>query len=97
MDLSKVNIPSKENIDKINKLYVFDEGWEIVYFKNTSKILHRKGLSEHICKTNELPFDLLRGSVSERDLYQLTKEQLESWGCKFDELIVGYRIYEKYF
>ena len=56
-------IPSKENIDKINKLY--DEGWEIVYWT-------------------------ARGSVSERDLYQLTKEQLESWGCKFDEPIVGY-------
>jgi hypothetical protein len=27
---------------------------------------------------------------SERDLYHFTKEQLESWGCKFDRLVVGY-------
>ena len=31
-----------------------------------------------------------RGGFSERDLYHFTKEQLESWGCKFDRLVVGY-------
>ena len=39
----------------------------------------------------EIIYWTARGSVSERDLYELTKEQLESWGCKFNDLIVGYR------
>jgi len=32
-----------------------------------------------------------RGGTSQRDLYDFTIKQLESWGCKFDDLIVGYR------
>ena len=32
-----------------------------------------------------------RGGTSQRDLYEFTREQLQSWGCKFDDLIVGYR------
>tara|TARA_X000001382_G_scaffold130953_2_gene128136 strand:- start:217 stop:567 length:351 start_codon:yes stop_codon:yes gene_type:complete len=31
-----------------------------------------------------------RGGFTERSLYKFTKDQLESWGCKFDDLIVGY-------
>jgi hypothetical protein len=47
---------------------VFDEfinyakSYGRIYFQehNFTKILHRKGLGEHICKTNELPLNLLR-------------------------------------
>ena len=31
-----------------------------------------------------------RGGHSERSLYKLTEQQLNDWGCKFDDLIVGY-------
>lgn len=32
-----------------------------------------------------------RGSVSQVDSYEFTIKQLKGWGCKFHELIVGYR------
>ena len=32
-----------------------------------------------------------RGSVSMVDSYDFTKKQLKDWGCKFNDLIVGYR------
>ena len=38
----------------------------------------------------EIVYWTARGSVSERDLYHFTKKQLESWGCKFNRLVVGY-------
>ena len=31
-----------------------------------------------------------RGGHSKRNLYQFTKDQLTEWGCKFDDLVVGY-------
>lgn len=38
----------------------------------------------------EIIYWTARGGFSERDLYHFTKKQLESWGCKFDKLVVGY-------
>jgi len=38
----------------------------------------------------EIVYWTARGGFSERDLYHFTKKQLESWGCKFDKLVVGY-------
>jgi len=32
---------------------------------------------------------LARGSVSKIDWYELTKSQLDSWGCKYHRLSVG--------
>ena len=32
-----------------------------------------------------------RGSVSNIDSYEFTKKQLTGWGCKFHDVIVGYR------
>jgi hypothetical protein len=32
-----------------------------------------------------------RGASSKIDTYALTVKQLNEWGCKFDDLIVGYR------
>ena len=55
-------IPSKENIDKINKLY--DDGWEVTYYT-------------------------ARGSLSGDNYKNLTRIQLNSWGCKYDYLSVG--------
>ena len=31
-----------------------------------------------------------RGGHSERDLFDFTRDQLNEWGCKYDELITGY-------
>ena len=39
----------------------------------------------------EIIYWTARGSVSERDLFVLTRNQLQDWGCKFHDLIVGYR------
>ena len=55
-------IPSKENIDKINKLY--DDGWEVTYYT-------------------------ARGSISEEDYLDLTREQLDKWNCKYHYVSVG--------
>ncbi len=55
-------IPSKENIDKINKLY--DEGWEVTYWT-------------------------ARGGFTGVDYYDLTKKQIDEWGCKYHDLQVG--------
>ena len=37
----------------------------------------------------EIIYWTARGSVSERDLFVLTKNQLQDWGCKFHDLFLG--------
>ena len=51
---------------------------------------------ENINKINKLYDDgwivvywTARGSVSKTDYYDHTKEQLDSWGCKYHDLITG--------
>ena len=48
--------------DVFDEFISYAKSYGKIFFQehNFTKILHRKGLSEHICKTNELPFDLLR-------------------------------------
>ena len=52
---------------------------------------------ENIAKINKLKDEgwfiiywTARGGFSERDLYNLTKSQLDEWGGKYDEIITGY-------
>lgn len=67
--------PKKERIDVINQLY--DEGNYIIYF--TARAM---GRSSH------LPFEEA-AATAHKLLYPLTKAQLEMWGCKYHELIMG--------
>ena len=65
--------PWKDRIDKVNKLY--DEGHDIVYF--TARGMGRfAGDPNAAAKASAILFDL-------------TKNQLEIWGCKYHELILG--------
>lgn len=55
-----------------------------------------KPIYENIEKINKLYDDgnlityyTARGSVSKIDWYELTKSQLDSWGCKYHDLSVG--------
>ena len=52
--------------------------------KNIAKVNKLKDEGWHIT------YWTARGGFSERSLYQFTKNQLESWGCKFDDLVVGF-------
>jgi len=55
-----------------------------------------KPLEEHINKINnlyddghEITYWTARGSYSGIDYYEITKSQLEEWGCKYHHLSVG--------
>jgi hypothetical protein len=55
-------------------------------------------IQENIDKVNKLHAEgwhitywTARGASSKIDTYDLTVDQLNEWGCKFDDLIVGYR------
>tara|TARA_R110000824_G_scaffold179751_3_gene360058 strand:- start:4042 stop:4476 length:435 start_codon:yes stop_codon:yes gene_type:complete len=52
--------------------------------------------AENIAKINklydegwEVIYWTARGSISKKDYYQFTWDQLESWGCKFHDLCTG--------
>ena len=40
-------------------------------------------------KNNRITYWTARGSVSKKDYYQLTFNQLKLWGCEFHHLSVG--------
>ena len=67
--------PRKDRIEAVNKLY--DEGHHIVYF--TARAM---GRNKH------LPIEEAK-KVAEELLRPLTKMQLDIWGCKYHELIMG--------
>ena len=67
--------PIQKRIDKINKLY--DEGNYIIYF--TARAMGRN---------SDLPHEEA-GKKAHELLYPLTKMQLDIWGCKYHELIMG--------
>lgn len=52
-------------------------------FKNINKI------NKLYDKENKITYWTSRGMVSKIDYYDLTKEQLISWECKYHDLIVG--------
>ncbi len=65
--------PWQDRIDVINKLY--DDGDYIIYF--TARGMGR------------FAGDPDAGAKASAILFELTKEQLDSWGCKYHELILG--------
>ena len=65
--------PWQHRIDVINKLY--DDGDYIIYF--TARGMGR------------FAGDPDAGAKAAAILFELTKEQLDSWGCKYNELILG--------
>ena len=67
--------PKKDRIKVINKLY--DEGHYIIYF--TARAMGRN---------KDKPIEEAK-KVAEELLKPLTKCQLDIWGCKYHELIMG--------
>ena len=67
--------PWQDRITKINKLY--DEGHYIIYF--TARAMGR---------FSDKPLSIASVSA-EAVLFDLTKQQLDDWGCKYNELIMG--------
>ena len=67
--------PWKNRIDALNKLY--DEGNYIIYF--TARAMGRFSDQTH--------FD---AAIKAKEvLFELTEKQLNDWGCKYHELIMG--------
>ena len=67
--------PWQDRIKVLNKLY--DEGNYIIYF--TARAMGRfSGYSHSIAARK-----------AEEVLFDLTKQQLDDWGCKYNELIMG--------
>ena len=67
--------PWKDRIKVINKLY--DEGHYIIYF--TARAMGRFADQPHSV-----------ASVKAKEvLFELTRQQLEEWGVKYNELIMG--------
>ena len=67
--------PSKERIATINKLY--DEGNYIIYF--TARAMGR---------FSDQPYSIAATKAKEV-LFELTERQLNAWGVKYHELIMG--------
>ena len=67
--------PWKERIKVLNKLY--DEGNYIIYF--TARAMGRFSRYSHS----------IAAKKAEEVLFELTKQQLDDWGVKYNELIMG--------
>ena len=67
--------PWQDRIAKINNLY--DEGHYIIYF--TARAMGRFSDQPHS----------IASVKAEGVLFDLTKDQLDEWGCKYNELIMG--------
>ena len=70
----------------------------ISYYPEERQYDKAEPIIENIAKINQLAEDgwnitywTARGSVSRKDYYEFTVDQLKSWGCVFHDLIVGYR------
>ena len=67
--------PWQDRIKVLNKLY--DEGHYIIYF--TARAMGRFSDQPHS----------IASVKAEGVLFDLTKDQLDEWGCKYNELIMG--------
>jgi len=77
------------------KVYV-DIDETICYYENERKYSKAVPFFDRIKKINdlyeagnEITYYTARGSVSGIDWYNLTKKQLDEWGCKYHHLSVG--------
>ena len=67
--------PWKDRIEVLNKLY--DDGNHIIYF--TARAMGRFSDQPHT----------IAAQKAKEVLFELTKNQLDEWGCKYNELIMG--------
>jgi|TARA_R100000789_G_scaffold97020_1_gene99181 hypothetical protein len=70
----------------------------ICFYNRVDRLGYKEAIPsiENISKINKLydegniiTYYTGRGTVSKIDYYDLTKQQLEEWGCKYHELSVG--------
>lgn len=82
---------------KVIKMMIYvDIDETICFYENERKYKLAKPIKENIEKINNL-FDTgnnitywsARGSTTGIDWYDLTKSQLDSWGCKYNNISVG--------
>lgn len=58
-------------------------------YKNANPIFKNIEKINQLFENNHITYWTARGSVSKIDYYQITYNQLKSWGCKFHDLSVG--------
>jgi hypothetical protein len=80
-DIFKVFVDIDETICFYSDLRVYEEA--VPNIENIEKIntLYDEG--------NHITYWTARGSLSGKDYFDFTKEQLDSWNCKYHELSVG--------
>jgi hypothetical protein len=78
------------------KLIYVDIDETICYYEGNRNYSKALPIKKNIEKINNLYSDgnhikywTARGSVTGIDWYDITKDQLDSWGCKYHELSVG--------
>jgi hydroxymethylpyrimidine pyrophosphatase-like HAD family hydrolase len=80
------------------KMNIFVDIDETICFYTGVRLGYKEAIPsiENISKINKLydegniiTYYTGRGTVSKIDYYDLTKQQLEEWGCKYHELSVG--------
>jgi hypothetical protein len=85
------------------KIYCFDLDGTLCTntngeYKNATPFLDRiKKLNDLHKNGNKIIIDTARGSTTGIDWYDLTENQLRSWGVNFDELIVGRKVHADFF
>lgn len=58
-------------------------------YKNANPIIDNIKKINELFNENHITYWTARGSVSKKDYYDLTYNQLKLWGCKFHHLSVG--------
>jgi len=59
------------------------------YKKAKPRFNQIKKINELYNKGNEITYWTARGSVTKTNWYDITKEQLDDWGCEYHKLSVG--------
>jgi|TARA_R100000030_G_scaffold43373_2_gene32729 hypothetical protein len=74
----------------IDETICFYEGVERLGYKNAiPHYVNIDKINKLYDKGNEITYWTARGSYSGIDYYELTKAQLNEWGCKYTHLSVG--------
>ena len=58
-------------------------------YENSKPIIENIKKINKLYEQHDITYWTARGSVSKINFYELTKKQLKSWGCKYNELSVG--------
>jgi hydroxymethylpyrimidine pyrophosphatase-like HAD family hydrolase len=74
----------------IDETICFYDGVERLGYKNSiPNYKNIKKINKLYEEGNKITYWTARGSVSKIEYYQLTENQLKSWGCKYHNLSVG--------